>query len=80
MWSSLSEHSGAAARRVCRMFAESRRDRGLIFGLIRSRSSTFIGIRINAAMQVTDVSVIRRTIIPTSGNRKVGGSLPLAQL
>ena len=34
-------------------------DRGLIFGLIRLRSSTFIGIRINAAMQVTDLNGIQ---------------------
>jgi hypothetical protein len=39
--------------------------RGLIFGLIRLRSSTFICIQINAAMQVTDVSDIRRTITPS---------------
>jgi hypothetical protein len=38
------------------------------------RSSTFIGVRVNAAMQVTDVSIIRRTIILTSENRKVCGS------
>lgn len=50
---------------------------GLIFGLIRIRSSMFIGIRINAAMQVTAVSVIRRTIIPSPENRKVGGSILL---
>jgi hypothetical protein len=46
---------------------------GLIFGLIRLRSPTFIGVRINAAMQVADVNGIRRTIIQTSENRKVGG-------
>lgn len=33
--------------------------RGLIFGLIRMRSSTFIRVRINAAKQVTDVRIIR---------------------
>jgi hypothetical protein len=33
--------------------------RGLIFGLIRMRSSTFTGIRINAEMQVANVSVTR---------------------
>jgi hypothetical protein len=44
---------------------------GLIFGLIRMRSSTFVGIRINAAMQVPDVNVIRRTVIPSTENRKV---------
>src|SRR5947209_18483120 len=49
---------------------------GLIFGLIRVRSSMFIGIQIDAAMQVTNVSVIPRTIIPTPENRKVGGSTP----
>ena len=48
--------------------------RGLIFGLIRLCSSTFIGIRIDAAMQVTDVNGIRRTIIQTSENRKASGS------
>src|SRR5947199_2031575 len=53
---------------------ELRWDRGLIFRLIRLRSPTFIGVRINAAMQVADVNGIRRTIIQTSENRKVGGS------
>jgi hypothetical protein len=33
--------------------------RGLIFGLIRLRSSTFIGVRINAAMQVANVNGIQ---------------------
>jgi hypothetical protein len=47
---------------------------GLIFGLIRLRSSKFIGIRINTTVQVADVNGIRRTIIPTPENRKVGGS------
>ena len=47
---------------------------GLIFGLIRLRSPTFIGIRLNAAMQVADVNGIRRTVIPSPENRKVGGS------
>jgi hypothetical protein len=42
--------------------------RSLVFG------SAFIGIRISAAMQVTDVNGIRRTINPTFENRKVGGS------
>jgi hypothetical protein len=51
-------------------------DRGLIFGLIRLRSPTFIGVRINAAMQVADVNGIRRTIIPTFENAKVVGSTP----
>lgn len=32
---------------------------GLIFGLIRMRSSTFIDVRIDSAMQATDVSGIR---------------------
>src|SRR5918912_209606 len=49
---------------------------GLIFGLICLRSPTFIGVRIDAAMQVADVSGIRRNIIPTPENRKVGGSTP----
>jgi hypothetical protein len=44
---------------------------GLIFGLIRLRSPTSIGVRINAAMQVADINGIRRTIIQTSENRKV---------
>jgi hypothetical protein len=34
-------------------------DRGLIFGLIRLRSPSFIGVRIQAAMQVADVNGIR---------------------
>jgi hypothetical protein len=45
---------------------------GLIFGLIRLRSPKFICVRINAEMQVADVSGIRRTVIPTSENRKIG--------
>jgi hypothetical protein len=53
---------------------ELRWDRGLIFGLIRLRSPTFIGVRINAAMQVAEVNGIWRTIIPTSENRKVDDS------
>jgi hypothetical protein len=48
--------------------------RGLIFGLIRLRSPTFIGIRIKSATQDTNVSVIPRTITPSPENRKVGGS------
>jgi hypothetical protein len=59
---------------------EPRVRRGLIFGLIRLRSSTFIGIRISSAMQVTDVSVIRRTIIPTPENRKVDGTTLVASV
>jgi hypothetical protein len=51
---------------------EPRWERGLIFGLIRLRSHTFIGVQINAAMQVADVNAIRRTIIPSPENRKVG--------
>jgi hypothetical protein len=47
-------------------------DRGLTFGLIRLRSPTFIGIQINADMQVADVNSIRRTIVQTSENRKDG--------
>jgi hypothetical protein len=49
---------------------------GLIFGLIRLHSSTFIDIRINTAMQVADVNGLQRTTIPTPENRKVGGSTP----
>jgi hypothetical protein len=56
---------------------EPRWGRGLIFGLIRLRSPTFIGVRINAAMQVADVNGIPRTIIQTPENRKVGGSSTL---
>jgi hypothetical protein len=52
---------------------EPRWDRGLIFGLIRLRSPKFIGIQINAAMQVADVDGIQRTIIPSPENREVGG-------
>ena len=48
------------------------RNHGLIFGLIRMRSPTFICIQINAAMQVTDVNGVQRTIIPSPENRKVG--------
>ena len=32
--------------------------------------------KVNAAVQVADVNGIRRTIIPTPENRKVGGSTP----
>ena len=49
---------------------------GLIFGLIHPRSPTFIGIQINLATQVVNVNDIRRTVIPTPENRKVGGSTP----
>ena len=55
---------------------ELRWNRDLIFGLIRLRSPTFIGVQINAAMQVADLNGIRRTIIQTSENRKVGGPIP----
>lgn len=48
--------------------------RGLIFGLVRLRSLMFIGIRINAEMHVTNVGVIRRTVILTPENRRVGTS------
>jgi hypothetical protein len=53
---------------------------GLIFGLIRLRSSAFSRVRFNAAMQVTDVNGIRRTIIQTSENRKVDSSLTTKNL
>lgn len=46
------------------------------FVYVRLRPSTFIGIRINAATQVTDVNGIQRTIILTSENRRVDGSTP----
>ena len=59
---------------------EPRWGHGLIFGLIRLRSPTFIGVRINAAMQVADVNGIRRTIIQTSENRKVDGLTNFAQV
>jgi hypothetical protein len=56
----------------------SRRGNGspgrLIFSLIRMRSSPFSGVRISAAPQATDVSVIWRTIIPSLENRKVSSS------
>ena len=55
---------------------EPRCGRGLIFGLIRLRSPKFNGIRIDTATQVTDVNGVRRTVIPTSENWKVGGSTP----
>jgi hypothetical protein len=45
---------------------------GLIFGLIHLRSPTFIGIQIDLATQVANVDGIRRTVIPTPENRKVG--------
>jgi hypothetical protein len=48
---------------------------GLIFGLIRIRSSVFISVRINLAMQVPDVSGMQRTITPSPENRKVDGSV-----
>jgi hypothetical protein len=47
---------------------------GLIFGLIRPRSSTFIRIQITATLQVAKPNGIWRTVIPTPENRKVGGS------
>ena len=50
--------------------------RGLIFGLIRLRSPAFISVQINVAGQVADVNGLRRTVIPTPENRKVGGSTP----
>jgi hypothetical protein len=40
-------------------------------------SPTFIGIQINAAMQVADVNSVQRTIIPSPENRKVQGSTPV---
>ena len=64
----------AVSTRSERHGRKPRRDRGLIFGLIRLRSSTFISIQINAVMQVTDVNGIQRTIIPSPESRKVGGS------
>jgi hypothetical protein len=49
---------------------------GLIFGLIRMRSSEFSGVRVSAAMQATDAGVAWRTRILSPENRKVGGSTP----
>ena len=49
---------------------------GLIFGLIHLRSPGFIGVQIDVLAQIADVSGIRRTVIPTPENRKVGGSTP----
>jgi hypothetical protein len=63
-----------AAQRTAVQRGPQMRGRGLIFGLIHLRSFTFIGIRIGAVMQVTDVNGIQRTIIQTTENRKVGGS------
>jgi hypothetical protein len=54
------------------MSAKSRVRRGLIFGLICLRSYPFVDVRIDSAMQVTDVGIIRRTIIPRLENQKVG--------
>lgn len=68
--------SGLVERRV----RESLVRRGLIFGLIRLRSPKFIYIQINVEMQVTNVGGIRRPIIQTPENRKVGGSLAAAYL
>jgi hypothetical protein len=42
-----------------------------------SHPPTFIDVRINTAMQVTNVNGARRTIMQTSENREVGGSTPL---
>jgi hypothetical protein len=39
---------------------------GLIFGLIRMRSSTFINVRINTAMQITDVKRYSVNYYPNS--------------
>ena len=61
-------------------FAQGRSPRGrmrfggLIFSLIRLRSSTFIIIRIYASIQVANVYGIRRTTILTPENRKIGGA------
>ena len=44
---------------------------GVIFGLTRIRSSVFINVRINSAMQVPDVSGMQRTITPSP---KIGRS------
>jgi hypothetical protein len=44
---------------------------------VRLRLSAF---KINVAVQVADVNGIRRTIIQTSENRKVGGSIRLATI
>lgn len=49
---------------------------GLIFGLIHLRSPAFIGVRIDVLAQIADVNGLRRTVILTPENRKVGGSTP----
>jgi hypothetical protein len=49
---------------------------GLIFGLIHLRSPGFVGVRINCLAQVADVDGIRRTVISSPENRKVGGLTP----
>jgi hypothetical protein len=62
------------------VFTGQRSRSGLIFGLIRLRSPTFIGVRSNVAMQVADVNGIWRTIIPISENRKVDDSIVRGRL
>jgi hypothetical protein len=47
---------------------------GLIFGLIHLRSPAFTSVRMDELAQIADVNGIRRTVILTPENRKVGGS------
>ncbi len=53
-----------------RILRRQRSSSGLIFGLIRTRSSAFTNVYINVATQVADVNITRRTIIPSPENRK----------
>jgi hypothetical protein len=45
-------------------------------GYPRANRALVVSSLVNAAMQVTDVNGIRRTVIQTPENRKVGGSTP----
>ena len=56
---------------------ESGWERGLIFGLIHLRSPEFIGIQTAEESQAVNANDIRRTVIQTPENRKVGGSTAL---
>jgi hypothetical protein len=62
--------------RSAALVTSPRRSGGLICGLIRLRSSAFSGVRISAAMQVTDAGGAWQTRILSPENRKVGGSTP----
>ena len=69
-------HDSPVGARHCygRVSVRTRSPGGLIFGLIRLRSSKFIGIRINMTMQVANLNGTQRTIIQTPENRMVGAS------